>query len=111
MLKSSFGTGQVCTEHNDVENKKKTSQNTWKKSEKGFHGGSVGKEFTCKTGDLGLIPVWKIPSRREWLPTPVFLPGEFHGRWRIADYRPCGCKESDMTEQLLTFKLHKILTD
>ena len=24
--------------------------------------------------------VWKIPWRREWLPTPVFLPGEFHGQ-------------------------------
>ena len=23
--------------------------------------------------------VWKIPWRREWLPTPVFLPGESHG--------------------------------
>ena len=77
MLKSSFGTGQVCTEHNDAENKKKTSQNTWEKSEKGFHSGSVGKEFACKTRDPGLIPVWKSPSRREWLPTPVFL------AWRI----------------------------
>jgi len=25
--------------------------------------------------------VKKIPWRREWLPTPVFLPGEFHGAW------------------------------
>ena len=24
--------------------------------------------------------VGKIPWRREWLPTPVFLPGEFHGQ-------------------------------
>ena len=23
---------------------------------------------------------WKMPWRREWLPTPVFLPGEFHGQ-------------------------------
>ena len=28
--------------------------------------------------------VRKIPWRREWLPTPVFLPGEFHGRRRLA---------------------------
>ena len=25
--------------------------------------------------------VGKIPWRREWLPTPVFLPEEFHGQW------------------------------
>ena len=24
--------------------------------------------------------VGKIPRRREWLPTPVFLTGEFHGQ-------------------------------
>ena len=24
--------------------------------------------------------VWKIPWRRAWKPTPVFLPGEFHGQ-------------------------------
>ena len=24
--------------------------------------------------------VGKIPRRREWLPTPVFLPGESHGQ-------------------------------
>jgi len=23
---------------------------------------------------------WEDPWRREWLPTPVFLPGEFHGQ-------------------------------
>ena len=26
----------------------------------------------------------KIPWRREWLPTPVFLPGEFHGQRSLA---------------------------
>ena len=31
--------------------------------------------------DLGFIPgLERIPWRREWLPTPVFLPGEFHGQ-------------------------------
>ena len=28
----------------------------------------------------------KIPWRREWQPTPVFLPGEFHGQRSLADY-------------------------
>ena len=44
--------------------------------------------------------VRKIPSRREQLPTPVFLPGEFHGQRNLAGYSPWDHKESDMTEQL-----------
>ena len=34
---------------------------------------SVGKEFTCSSGDPGWGWVWKIPWRRDRLPTPVFL--------------------------------------
>ena len=30
--------------------------------------------------------VRKIPWRRQWKPTPVFLPGEFHGQKSQADY-------------------------
>ena len=44
--------------------------------------------------------IGKIPWRREWLPTPVFLPGESHGQRSLAGYSPWGHKESDMTEQL-----------
>ena len=40
------------------------------------------------------------PLRKEWLPTPVFLPGEFHGQRSLAGYSPWGRKESDMTEWL-----------
>ena len=43
---------------------------------------------------------WKIPWRREWLSTPVFLPGESHGQRSLAGYSPWGHKELDMTEQL-----------
>ena len=32
--------------------------------------------------------VGKIPWRREWLPTPVFLPGKFHGQRSLASYSP-----------------------
>ena len=46
--------------------------------------------------------VGKIPWRRAWQPTPVFLPGESHGQRSLAGYSPRGCKESDMTEQLRT---------
>ena len=32
--------------------------------------------------------VGKIPWRREWLPTPVFLPGEFHRQRSLVSYSP-----------------------
>ena len=52
-----------------------------------FPGVSDSKESTCNAGDLGLIPgVGKIPWRREWLPTPVFLPGEFHAQKSLVGY-------------------------
>ena len=44
--------------------------------------------------------VEKIPRRRKWKPTPVFLPGKFHGRRNLAGDSPRGCQESDTTEQL-----------
>jgi len=34
--------------------------------------------------------VRKIPWRREWLPTPVFLPGECHGQWSLMGCSPWG---------------------
>ena len=41
----------------------------------------VVRNLHCNTGDIrdmSLIPgVGKIPWRREWLPTPAFLPGKF----------------------------------
>ena len=37
--------------------------------------------------------VGKIPCRREWLPTPVFLPGEFHGQRGLEGYSPRGHKD------------------
>ena len=44
--------------------------------------------------------VGEIPWRREWLPTPVFLPGEFHGQKVLAGYSLWGHKESDIIEQI-----------
>ena len=44
--------------------------------------------------------VGKIPWRRKWLPTPVFLPREFHGQRSLASYSQWGRKESDTTEWL-----------
>ena len=51
-------------------------------------------------GDQPEPAVRQIPWRREWLPTPVFLPGESHGQRSLAGYSPQGRKESDRTERL-----------
>ena len=52
---------------------------------------------------LPCTPIW----RRKWQPTPVFLPGEFHG-WRgLVGYNPWGHKESDTTEWLTLVLLSK----
>ena len=52
----------------------------------------------------------KIPSRKEWLPTPVFLSEEFHGQRSLAGYSPWGHKELDTTEGLThTHNIHTAL--
>ena len=45
---------------------------------------------------------WEDPWRREWLPTPVFLPAEFHGQRSLECGSSWGRKKSDTTEQLST---------
>ena len=42
--------------------------------------------------------VRKVPWRRKWHPTPVFLPGKVHGQRSLVGYSPCGRKELDTTE-------------
>ena len=68
----------------------------------GFPGGASGKEPTCqcrrrKRPRFGLW-VGKIPWKRAWQPTPVFLPGEFHGQRNLVGDSPWGRKEADTTE-------------
>ena len=50
----------------------------------GFPGGASGKEpvFQCRGCKKHGFDPWvgKTPWRRAWPPTPVFLPGEFHGQ-------------------------------
>ena len=53
--------------------------------------------------------VGKIPWRREWQPTPVFLPGESHGQRNLVGYSPWGCQESDTTESDLACIAHMLL--
>ena len=52
----------------------------------------------------------KIPWKREWQSTPVFLPGKFHGQRILVAYSPWGCKESDKTEQLTLLSHFQTLT-
>ena len=45
----------------------------------------------------------KIPWRRKWQPTPVFLPGESHGQRSLVGCSPWGCKEMDTRLSDFTF--------
>ena len=61
----------------------------------GFPGGSSGKEPTCQWRKQEMR-VWslfgKIPWRRAWQLTPVFLPRESHGQRSLAGYSPQSCR-------------------
>ena len=67
-----------------------------------FPGGASGKDPACQCRRykiLGFHPwVEKIPCRKAWLLTPVFLPRESHGQRKPMSYSPQGHKESEMTE-------------
>ena len=72
----------------------------------GLTGGASGKEPACQCRRLQRCKFdpWmgKIPWRRQWQPTPVFLPGKFHGQRCLVDYSPWSHKESDTTERAHT---------
>ena len=58
-------------------------------------------ESACKVGDLGsVLGLERPPWKREWQPTPVYMPGEVQGQKSLVSYNPWGCKESDVTELL-----------
>jgi len=65
-----------------------TEQLTYIRSRLGFPGGTRGKESACKCRRCkrgGFDPwVGKIPWRRKWQPTPVFLSGKSHGQRSLA---------------------------
>ena len=52
--------------------------------------------------------VQKIPRRRKWQPTPVFLPGESHGQRSLVGYSPWCQKESDTTEAIEHRKIQEL---
>ena len=65
----------------------------------GFPGGSVVNNPPANAGDVGSIPgSERFPWRREWQPTPVFLPGQRS----LGGYSPQAHKELDTTAQLNT---------
>ena len=72
----------------------------------GFPGGASGKESACqcrRCRRCGFDPfVGKIPGRRKWQPTPVFLPGKSRGQRSLAGYSPEVAKESDVPEHTRT---------
>ena len=66
----------------------------------GFPDGSAGKNMPANAGDMVWSWVGKIPWRREWKPTPVFLPWKSHRERNLVGYSLWGRKESDTTEWL-----------
>ena len=60
------------------------------------------KEFACQCRRHRRCEfnpcIRKIPWRRKWLPTPLFLPGKFLGQRSLVGYDPWDPKESDKTE-------------
>ena len=63
-----------------------------------FPGGSAVRNPLAMQETWVQFLVEKIPWRREWLPTPVLLSGEFHGQRSLVGYSPQGLTEVDMTE-------------
>ena len=51
------------------------------------------KESTCQFRRHRFHPwIGKVPWKRKWQPTPVFLPGKSHGQRSLAGYSPWGCE-------------------
>ena len=64
----------------------------------------MARNLPARTGDTEETTfnprVRKIPWRRKWLPTPVYLPGKSNGQRNLMGYSPWDPKKLDMTEQL-----------
>ena len=77
----------------------------WEDSPGGGHGNLLQYSFLEKPMDRGTWWAFEHLStsailnwRRKWQPTPVFLPGESHGRKSLVGCSPWGRTESDTTE-------------
>ena len=70
----------------------------------GFPSWLSGKEFAFQCRKCVFNPrVRKIPWRKKWQPTPVFLPGKSHGQRSLVGCSPWGHKGSDTTKDLHTW--------
>ena len=72
------------------------------------------KRFVCHHSDsLGLSLVQSLsredPLEKFWQPTPVLLPGEFHGQRSLAGYSSWGHKDLDTTEQLSLHFMYSLI--
>ena len=64
-------------------------------------GGSSGRESACQCRSCKrCVDPWvrKIPWRKKWQLTPVFLPGKSHGKRSLGGFSPRDCKKSDTAE-------------
>ena len=81
----------------------------------GFLDGSVGKESACNAGNTGDVEfdswVGKIPWRRKWQSTPVFLPEKSHRQRSLAGYSPRGHKEFHVTKRVSTLTCTHLIFD
>ena len=58
------------------------------------------KNLPASTGNRRSLRVRKVPWKKEWQPTPLFLLGEVHGQRSLVGYSPWSCKELDTTDRL-----------
>ena len=83
-----------------------TAPDKWGYSVIGRTGSASGKESACqhrRCRILGFDPwVGKIPWRRKWQYTPVFLPGKSHGQRSLVGHSPWGCKSRTRLKRLST---------
>ena len=80
----------VYIAHKDRETKKQIIIHSWRMPVNQTLVAQNGKVSACDAGDRVRSWVWKLPWRRVWLPTPVFLPGEFQGQRSLAGLQSMG---------------------
>ena len=73
------------------------------------HGGNLEMLGRWEISDTVKQLIWvrKIPWRRAWQPTPVFLPGDFHGQRSLGGYSPQDLKELNTTEETQHACMHE----
>ena len=70
---------------------------------RGFPGGSDGKQFACNAGDPAVTPGWgRYPGEGNGNPLQYSRLGNPHGQRSLAGYSPWGREESDTTGRTCT---------